>query len=443
MSHPGTSAPRGGHINRRAMLQLGGLSVFGMSLPRLLAAEETRPARNDISIILLWMGGGPANMDTFDMKPEAPAEYRGDFRPIGTKVPGLQICEHLPKMAQWMDKVCLLRSVSHPSTVHGQADHYVLTGYHSVPPIPTENISATVYPSYGAVLAREKGWQNGMPPYVYLTGEAGPYFGAGYMGSAWNPLTILSDPNEKTFQIADVSIPESVGDARTARRRSMLAELDQWQRQVDGQRNMVTDRSQFYTQAYDLMTSPAAKRAFKLHEEPDTLRDRYGRTRLGQSALLARRLVESGVRFVVVQDGRWDTHQNNFQQLKSPLLPETDQYWSALLQDLGDRGMLDTTLVIWMGEFGRTPQVNGQGGRDHWGRSNAICLSGAGINMGSVVGQTDKYCSDPLGTMHSTHDFAATIYHLLGIDGHKEYLGPDGRPHLINYHGKPIREALA
>lgn len=432
-----------GGVDRRAFLRIGGLSVFGLGLPQVLAAQAQQPAaaRRDVNCILLWMGGGPSNMDTFDMKPDAPAEYRGEFEPIQSNLTGLRICEHLPRMARNMDKVCLLRSVSHTeSGDHVAACHYMLTGYPQRPDPTGQPANSVLYPAYGSVVGREKGWQNSLPPYMILTGEAAPYTGAGYMGSAYNPLTIRSDPNLPTFAVEDVTIPERIGAGRTQRRRRMLEELDAWRRHQD---QVIGERNQFYQQAYDLITSPAAMHAFRIDQEPARVRDRYGRHRYGQSALLARRLIEAGVRFVSVESNWWDTHQDNFKDLKGSRLPNLDQYYAALLEDLDQRGLLSNTLVIWMGEFGRTPRVNERAGRDHWAYSNAICLSGAGIRMGTVVGQTDRHCERPQGTVHSTHDFAATIYHLLGIDCTREYRGPDGRPHLINYHGRPIAAALA
>jgi len=277
-----------------------------------------------------------------------------------------------------------------------------------------------------------------MPPYVVLTGKAAPYTGAGYMGSAYNPLAIKADPNDPAFSVQDVTIPAVVGPDRTRRRQSMLDAVDTWQRQTEKPAGILGERSRFYQQAYDLITSPAAKKAFDLSDEPAKLRDRYGRHRHGQSALLARRLIEAGVRFVSVETAWWDTHQDNFKDLKGSRLPNLDQFWSALLDDLDQRGLLDTTLVIWMGEFGRTPTVNGQAGRDHWALSNAICMSGGPVKMGTVVGKTDRKAERPAGTAHTTHDFAATVYNILGIDTKKEYVTPDGRPVLLNYHGKPI-----
>ncbi len=434
-----------GGLDRRGFLRVGGLTTMGLGLPQLLAAGSAQPAagRKDVNCILLWMGGGASNIDTFDMKPDAPVENRGEFRPIASKLSGLPVCEYLPQMAKLMDKVCLLRSVTHTeSGDHVAAVHYMLTGYPQRPDPTGQPANSLIHPSYGSVVSRELGWQNGLPPYVVMTGKAAPYTGAGYIGSAFNPLTIKDDPNEAKFSVRDVTIPEVVGADRTSRRRSMLAELDQWQRLTDRKLGSLVDRDRFYQQAYDLITSSAAKKAFQIDEEPASVRDRYGRHRFGQSALVARRLIEAGVRFVSVETHWWDTHQNNFKDLRESRLPNLDQWWSALLEDLDQRGLLSNTLVVWMGEFGRTPTVNGQAGRDHWAPTNAICLSGAGIKHGTIVGQTDSKCAYPVGTSHSTHDFAATIYRLLGIDSTKEYLTPDGRPVLINYHGQPIHEVM-
>lgn len=432
-------------VDRRTVLRVGSLSILGLSLPRLLAARAQDAApRRDVSCILLWMGGGPSNIDTWDLKPAAPSEIRGDFRPIPTVVPGLDVCEHLPLMARQTDKICLLRSVTHTeSGDHTAAHHYMLTGYAQRPDPTGQPAGSIIYPAYGSVVSHELGWRHDMPPYVVLTGERAAYTGAGYLGSAYNPLMVKADPNDAKFAVDDIAASELVGDGRAARRRAMLQALDDWQRQAEQVPGLLADRDQFYQQAFHLITSPAAKKAFRLEDEDPALRDRYGRHRYGQSCLLARRLVEAGVRFVSVETNWWDTHQDNFKDLKGSRLPNLDQFWSALLDDLAERGLLETTLVVWMGEFGRTPTVNGRAGRDHWAYTNAICLSGAGVKQGVVVGQTDARCERPASTAYSTHDFAATIYHLLGIDGNKEFVSPDGRPLLINYHGTPIADALA
>lgn len=433
-------------ISRRSFLQVGGLSLFGLNLPRVLASQAAQPAgaRRDVNCILLWMGGGASNIDTFDMKPDAPSEVRGEFQQIASNVAGLPVCEHLPRMSRHMDKVCMVRSITHTeSGDHVAATHYMMTGYPQRPDPTGQPVNSVIYPAFGSVVSRQKGWQNSLPPYTVLAGKGTVYTGAGYMGSAYDPLMIRGNPNDPAFRVQDVSIPESIGRERTMRRRGMLQSLDSWRQQVDRTSSGLLEREQFYAQAFDLITSPAARRAFDLTQEPAAVRDRYGRTQFGQSALLARRLIEAGCRFVTLSTHYWDTHQDNFRTLKNTNLPELDMYWSALLDDLADRGLLDTTLVVWAGEFGRTPRINGAAGRDHWAWTNAIGLSGAGTRMGTIVGQTDRLCERPVGTGHSTHDFAATLYHLLGIDYHQEYRSADGRPLLVNYHGRPIAEALA
>jgi uncharacterized protein (DUF1501 family) len=431
-------------LSRRSILKIGTLSLFGLNLPQVLAARASQPAgtRRDVNCIVLWMGGGPSNLDTFDMKPDAPAEYRGEFRPIATNVAGLDICEHLPRLAQQMDKVCLIRSVTQEPahSDHVAAVHYMMSGYPQRSDPSGQPINSTIYPSYGSVVGRERGWRNGLPPYVLL-GNRGPYLGGGYMGSAYDPLSVPGDPGDPNFSVKDVSISDAIGLERTQRRRGMLRTLDQWQQQVEGTTGDMADRNRFYQQAYDLITSPAAKRAFQLSEEPIRVRERYGAA--GQKFLLARRLIEAGVRFVTVPFGSWDTHQDNFKRLRNELLPPLDVAYSALLQDLSQRGLLSDTLVIWMGDFGRTPRVNGAAGRDHWSWCSVIGLSGAGVQMGKVVGQTDRLCDRPRGTVYNTHDFAATIYRILGIDGTQSYRAPDGRPHLINNNGTPMAEVLA
>jgi uncharacterized protein (DUF1501 family) len=263
------------------------------------------------------------------------------------------------------------------------------------------------------------------------------------MGSAYNPLIIQGDPSAKDFRVEDVSLAPGISPERAARRRTMIERLDAWQRDAEEVRGPLLDRQQFYAQAFDLLTSPAAKQAFALSDEPDAIRDRYGRTREGQAAILSRRLIEAGVRFVTIVSGGWDTHADNFNSLKNRLLPTLDRAWSALLEDLSERGLLESTVVICAGEFGRTPRVNGAAGRDHYAPCNVVGLSGAGVRMGQVVGRTDGKCEAVAGTAHSTLDYAATLFRLLGIDGTKEYRTEDGRPVLVNSGGQPIAGVLA
>jgi hypothetical protein len=435
----------GSGLSRRAFLRVGSLPFLGVSLPAVLAARAARGevAAKDVNCILIWTDGGMSNIDTLDVKPDSPAEYRGEFRPIDTNVAGTIVSEYLPLMARQMDKVCVVKSIAHTeSGDHVAATHYMLTGYPQRPDITGQPAGSVVYPSFGSVVSREKGWNRSLPPFV-LCGGRHPYGGAGYLGSAFNPLSISADPNAVGFKVEDVTIPDEIGVERTQRRRRMLEKLDAWQRRTDRTAGAVFDRSEFYRQAYDLITSPAAKKAFNLDEEPATLRDRYGRTREGQSALLARRLIEAGVRFVQINSGGWDTHDNNFGRLKTTLLPTLDKAWSGLLEDLSQRGLLDSTVVLCAGEFGRTPRVNGAAGRDHYAPCNAIGISGAGVRMGTTVGQTDSKCEAVVGRSHSTLDYAATLFRLLGIDDTKEYVSEDGRPILINNGGQPIRDVLS
>ena len=406
------------------------------------AIASPKPPKGVRSVLLIDLFGGPSHIDTFDLKPDAPVEFRGEFNPIKSNVAGTVVCEHLPLMARQMDKVCLVRSIAHKeSGDHVAATHYMQTGYPQRPDTSGQPVGSTVYPAIGSLLARQKGWKEGMPPNITFGRVV--YGGAGYMGSAYNPLSVLSDPSASGFKVEDVTVADSIGAARTARRKGMLGRLDAWQREAERGRGELLDRHQFYRQAFDLITSPAAKRAFDLAREPEPVRERYGRTREGQATLLARRLVESGVRFVTVSSQGWDTHDNNFNRLKDQLLPRLDRAWSALLEDLKQRGLLDSTLVICAGEFGRTPRVNGAAGRDHYAPCNAIGLSGGGVRMGAIVGKTDSKCEQVVGRPHSTLDYAASVFQLLGIDGEQEYRTEDGRPVLVNNGGTPIKEILA
>ena len=437
---------RDGHrLTRRSLLQVGSLGLFGLNLPRLLqAAQHQRTAaRKDISFILLWTSGGLSNIDTLDMKPNAPIEYRGEFQSIPTNLPGLAVCEHLPLMSRQMDKVCQVRSIVHQGSQHAEATHWMLTGYPQVPDVNAAPVGSTVYPCFGSVVSKELGWKNGLPPYVQCSHNPIGYSGGGYLGAAYNPLMVTQNPQDKNFSVDDVSIPAGIGAERTQRRRRILEELDGWQRNHDKSAAAIADRGAFYRQAYDLITSPTAKQAFDLGSEPEALRDRYGRTREGQSTLLARRLVEAGGRFVTVDFSGYDTHDKNFIRLKDPLLPILDRAWSALLTDLSERGMLENTVVLCTGEFGRTARVNGAAGRDHWPFTNAIGFSGAGVRAGTIVGATDSKCEFVQGKSHTTLDYAATIFRLLGIDDTQEYISNDGRPILINNGGRAIDEVMA
>ena len=293
-------------VTRRDFLRVGGLTALGLTLPGMLqaSAASQNSSKKDTSIILLWMGGGPSHIDTFDPKPEASQEIRGTFKAISTNVSGIQISEHLPKLAKHADKYSILRSVSSPDGNHETATHYLLTGYPFNP--------ATEYPGYGSVLAREKGFQNSMPPYAMLGGMPNLHGGGGYMGAVYNPFMINGDPSNAGFSVQDVTLPNGVDVGRLERRHKFREALDNWQRQTDVVSKSAQTMDTFYERAYNLITSPSAKKAFDLKLEPDKVREEYGKNYFGQSCLLARRLVESGVRCVAIQYGGWDTHTDNF-----------------------------------------------------------------------------------------------------------------------------------
>lgn len=420
---------------RRDFLRIGALTAFGLTMPGLLQAQAAHPAKRDVACILLWMGGGPSHIDTFDPKPEAAQEIRGAFGVVPTNVSGVRISDQLPKMAKQMDKFSILRSVTSPDGNHETATHYLLTGYPFNP--------ATEYPGYGSVIAREMGFQNGMPPYAMFGNMPNNHGGGGYMGPVYNPFIINGDPNSKDFKVQDVSAPAGIDVIRMNRRRQLHEALGNWQRSKETDSKAIQTMDEFYARAYNLVTSPVAKKAFNLSEEPDKLRDAYGRNAFGQSCLLARRLVESGVRCVTVNYGGWDTHQDNFNALKNSLLPPLDSGYSALLSDLKQRGLLDTTLVVWMGEFGRTPRVNSAAGRDHWPGAISVCMGGGGVKTGVVVGSSNERGEGPKDRPLRVEDVAATIYKAMGVDYEKEYVSKENRPIKINYDGEPIRELLA
>ncbi len=434
-------------IPRRDLLRIGVAGLFGggLTLPKLLAAEQhaDRSAKdNGVSLIIVFLEGGLSTIDTFDMKPHAPAEFRGDFDPIATNVSGIEVCEHLPRTAQQMDKFSLIRSFAHRNSNHGQADHYMLTGYH---PSATFNANLTPNnqrPAHGSIIARQLGPRGSVPPYVCLPqmhASAGP----AYLGPACAPLAIEADPSAPNFSVPDIVPPLTLDARRVDARRDLLRQVDRFQQAAEVEANRAAHTvGVFRQQAFELMTSAEAKRAFDIHAEPDKLRDEYGRNTLGQSCLMARRLVEAGVRCVTIDHTNWDTHDNNFTVLKGQLLPALDAAMSTLFRDLADRAMLQKTLVIITGEFGRTPRINKNAGRDHWGPAFTVMLGGGGVQGGRVVGNSDARAEKPADTPHGPENLSATIYHLLGIDYNEVFYTPEGRPLKIVDEGRVIRELL-
>lgn len=413
------------------MLRIGaaGALGFGISLPELLRSQAAAAGTDkDVSLIIVFLQGGLSTIDTWDMKPDAPVEFRGEFDPIATNVPGIQLCEHLPQLAKHADKFALVRSFGHSNSGHGPADHYMLTGYHPAAGFNGSLKPNNQRPAHGAVIARQQGPRGSTPPYVCLP-KMHNSAGSAYLGSTAAPFVVEADPNAPNFSVPDLVPPMEVPASRLGSRRDLLRVVNRFARSGEVQANrQAAALDQFQQKAFDLMTSPATQKAFDIAQEPDSLRDAYGRHSLGQSCLMARRLVEAGVRCVLIDHTNWDTHYNNFNVLKNDLLPHLDSAMPTMLADLQDRGMLDSTLVLFTGEFGRTPRVNKDAGRDHWGPSCAIALAGGGVRGGTVIGASNERAERPATTPYGPEDLAATIYHSLGIDGRTVFHTQEGRP---------------
>ena len=422
-------------MHRRDVLQIGSLTALGLTLGDRVRLRAAEPKAK--SCILLWLDGGPSHLETFDLKSDAPAEVRGPFQPIKTAVPGMEICELLTNTAKVADKIALVRSVTSPLGEHGLANHYLLTGYKPSPVLQ--------YPSLGSVVAEVRSGRHTLPPYAAIP-DASAVMGAGFLGAARQPFAVGGDPAKPDFRVRDLDFYPGVSTGRMDRRREYVEQLDRFQRKAEAEPDPT------FEQAYRLVTSPEAKRAFDLSEEKPAVRAAYGPRTLGQSCLLARRLVERGVAFVTVNNPGWDTHGDLVLRLKEGyagakvgvgLIPTFDLAFAALVSDLADRGLLDETLVIAMGEFGRTPKVNTARGRDHWPRVFSIALAGGGIRGGQVFGTSDRVGESPADKPVTPADLAATIFTLLGVSPSKELHTSDGRPVAVNQGGKVIRELCA
>src|SRR5262245_295752 len=417
-------------------LALGGLSLAGLLRQRALAREIANPSRAK-SVILVWLAGGPSHIDMYDLKPQAPVEFRGEFKPIATNVAGIHISEHLPMQAQLMDKLAIVRSACHTNAGHGMGSQWMQTGYQA-----TIEVNDNIYPSCGSIVSRMLGaGQSGVPAYVNLPRLAS--FGkAAYLGASYNPFSPDSDPNSDGFEVRNLKIPGRVDDSRLGRRKGLLGQLDNIRRDIDANGDLV-GIDKFYADAMEMVTSDRAQRAFDIGKEDPKLRDKYGRNDLGQCCLLARRLVEAGVTYVTVQaGGGWDTHGNNFTQLKQNLLPKFDRAIAALVTDLYDRGLQNDVLVMSMGEFGRTPRINPGAGRDHWPGAMSILYSGGGLKMGQTVGATNTTAEYPTTRPYSPGCVLSTMYHALDIDYTHVFYDHAQRPLPILSEGDPIAELV-
>jgi uncharacterized protein (DUF1501 family) len=439
-------------VSRREFLRAGSLSLFGLGLPELLRgrARGDAPRNRAKACILLFMWGGPAQQDTWDPKPDAPVEFRGDFRPIATAIPGVRVCEHLPRLAQRADQLAVIRSMTHDDVDHTSATHLLLTGR----PNPRGQLGDD-WPNYGAIVSMLRRGHGTLPPYVSMmpvVPDGAPRFveqshgqGAGWLGPMYNPMRIDADGSLPGYRVGELSLHADLSVVRAGGRQRLLAGLEQQQRTLD-QHPHVAAMGAHYERAFALLARPDVVRAFDLSQEPLAVRQRYGMNIHGQSVLQARRLVEAGVPLVTVfwpNDGitnvsvYWDTHNRNFIDLRERLCPVTDLSFSALLDDLAERGMLDETLVVWTGEMGRTPRVGqsvvggagaGRDGRDHWGKVFTSVLAGGGIRGGVVHGSSDRFAAEPATNPTPPADLAATIYHCLGIDPRLEVRDRLGRP---------------
>lgn len=443
-----TVHPRCTGVSRRDFIHLGAAGLFGLGLnvPTMLRAQERaraagQPTR-EVSLIYLFLKGGLSTIDTFDLKPDAPAEFRGEFNPIATSVPGIQVCEHLPRVAQQMNRFSLIRSFRHHNSDHGPADHYMLTGYFPQAGFNPNLSPNNQRPSFGSVIARKLGPRGGVPAYLCLP-QMHASSGPAYLGSTVAPFVIDADPNAPNFSVPDIVPPPALATNRLENRRELLRQLDRYQDSVERTANHhARSVSDYQREAFNLMVSPDARRAFDLQAEPARLRDEYGRHTLGQSCLMARRLVEAGVRCVTIDHTNWDTHDNNFLTLRRELLPALDTGLSTLFRDLADRGLLERTLVIVSGEFGRTPRINRNAGRDHWGPAFTVAVGGGGIQGGRVVGASDARAERPANSPYGPEDLAATLYQLMGIDIREEFYTPEGRPVPIVHNGRVVRELV-
>jgi hypothetical protein len=468
------NCPSLGGRTRRDILRAGALSLFGLSLPRLLrerdraaAAETTqRPPTfgRAKSCLLLFMWGGPAHQDTWDLKPDAPAEIRGEFQPIATAIPGIEIGEHFPLLSRKTDKLAIIRSMTHGDVNHTTATHYLLTGQ---PSPPLGNALRGDWPALGSVLAKLGRGRGPLPPYVTMRPKLEndvPRFveqshgqTAGWLGQNFDPLVIDADPNRRDYRVGDFALPAEISAGRLDNRKDLLAHIDGQRRAFERTTTMGL-MNEYYSRAFELLHSASGGDAFDLSKEPETVRERYGRNPHGQSVLQARRLIERGVPLVTVfwpSDGTknvsvyWDTHSRNFRDLKSRLMPVADQAFSALLDDLHAKGLLDETLVVWTGEFGRTPRVGqrnsdagaGRDGRDHWPNCFSSILAGAGIRGGQTYGTSDRHAAYPASNAVQPVDLIATVNHCLGIPQDLTLADAQGRP-VVYCPGSPVLDVL-
>ena len=440
MKHICPGNPLERYTSRREFFYVGLLGGLGLTLPQFLRDRafgdtKTYATKDAVAqgIIHIFLPGGMAHQESFDPKPLAPAEYRGPFGAIDTKIPGVQFGEHMKNIAKIADKITVIRSMSHGEAAHERGTHNMFTGYRPSP--------ALEYPSFGSVISHELGSRNDLPPYVCVPSVPNEYAGSGYLSSAFGPFALGSDPATAGFKVRDLNLPVGVDEKRFERRRSLLDTVDHHFRTLE-ESDALDSMDAFYQHAYKLISSQKAREAFNLEAEPDALKEKYGKNAAGQRMLLARRLIEGGVRMVSLTAGGWDHHDNIKKGIEGNM-PSVDQAIAALINDLDERGMLDSTLVMVTSEFGRTPKINNTAGRDHWPRVFSTMLAGGGMKRGYVHGSSDSLGGEPENDRVGIEDLATTIYNQIGITGDKELMSPGNRPIEIVDGGHVLDSLLA
>ena len=427
-------------MDRRSFIQVGALGGLGLSLSDYFQLKQAQadqkfyesvegPAK---SVIFIYLPGGSAHQETFDPKPLAPIEYRGPMSSIETNVVGTRLNETMVKTAKIADKITIIRSMTHGEAAHERGTHNMFTGYRPSP--------ALQYPSIGSVVAHEFGPRHTLPPYVCIPNQPNEFAGTGYLSSSFSGFSLGADPAGANFQVRDLNLPASVDERRFGTRRNMLSAVNDYFASKEKSDSLDAVDS-FYDRAYNLISSEKARNAFDINKESPKIRDKYGRNTAGSRMLMARRLVEAGTRFVTLTYGGWDMH-NNIEGGIRAQVPALDQGFAALIEDLDDRGLLDSTLVCIASEFGRTPKINGNAGRDHWPKVFSTVMAGGGIQRGITYGSSDATASEPAENIVTVEDWAATIYNRIGIVADKELMAPGDRPIEIVDGGSVLQDII-
>lgn len=432
---------------RRDFIQLGVGGALSLGLADLLqlkaqAASNAPAAGKAVNCIMIWLDGGPSHYETFDPKPGAPSEIRGEFKNIATAVPGIHFSEGVPELAKIADKFTVVRSICHKDPNHGGGNHYMMTG--APTPVPVAcGAFVTFHPSFGSVVSYHRGMRDGMPAYMSLP-QVSRSGGPNFLGGQHAPFVINGNPNDKGFQVRDVVLPPDISEGRANSRRELRVALDRMERHTDKlAEDPAVTLDQYYQQGVDLLLSPKAQAAFDIHRENEKVRESYGRSDFGQRLLMARRLVEVGVSWVTVYNGGWDHHTNIFKAFKGDQGKRMDQGVAALIRDLDERGLLANTLVVLLGEFGRTPKVNKDAGRDHWPHAMSVLMAGAGVPRGHVVGATDAKGYHASENVYRPEDFASTLYTKMGIDPTRVLHTNTGRPVQLVNNGRLMKELFS